>query len=212
MKSIIIENQLLPPISIYSIFVQSKNIIIEKHDNYNKRTYRNRFIINSSTGPQMISIPLKKGKNQLLYKDVKISYDNDWVKNIKKTLKTCYGSAPFFDFIYEDIIQIFEKRYKYLFDMNTEFRNYINDFLEIDTIFDYTQEYKKAYDSKIIDLRDSFLPAHDLKSIVDGKNMSFRSIFEEKENLIKNPSILDLLFNMGKYSFEVLENLPLKVE
>lgn len=195
--NILIENQILSPISVFQIYNQSESIIIERHDNYIKRTYRNRFIILSQNGPLTISIPLKKGKNNNMpFPEVLISYDKSWITPLKNTIKTCYGSAPFFDFFYEDLISIFEQKHKYIFDLNNNLRTYIFSILEIEAKIHFSELFEKI-PSKIdyIDYRDKFTPKTTNTTI---KAIKYPQVFEDKIGFQANVSVLDLLFNTGK--------------
>ena len=205
---LLIENQILSPLNIYSYYIHSEIIYIENHDNYNKRTYRNRFIISSPNGPQMISIPLKKGKNRKIFNEIEISYDTKWISSLKNTLQTSYGSSAFFNYYFSDLMDIFYNKYKYLFELNNRLREYIFDVLEIEVSVVFTDKYIKKPDSSYLDFRDKYFPAIDFNSIT-ARN-TYPSVFDYKFNSIKNPSIIDILFNMGKYSIEILENYPSK--
>ncbi len=199
---VIIENQILSPIEVYSYYKKSSKIIIEQFDNYNKRTYRNRFHILSSSGKQLISIPLKKGKNNNIpFSQVEISYDTDWVSLLTKTLRNCYGSSPYYDYYYDDIISIFSSRYNLLYELNTKLREYIFDIFDLDTPIASSTEYIKNYNNEIVDLRDKILP----KASLDSSNLKlpkYAQVFEDRIGYFDNPSILDLVFNTGRYGIE----------
>jgi hypothetical protein len=47
------------PISQYSEIVNSKEVIFEMEDNFQKQSYRNRCYIYNSNGKQLLNIPLK---------------------------------------------------------------------------------------------------------------------------------------------------------
>ncbi len=201
---VIIENQILSPIEVYSYYKKSKKIIIERFDNYNKRTYRNRFYILSPSGRHLISIPLKKGKNNNIpFSQVKISYDTDWVSLLTKTLRNCYGSSPYFDYYYDDITSIFSTRHQFLYELNTKLREYIFDILDIDVQTAYSSEYIKNYSNEIIDLRDKILPKN-VSSANGQELLKYSQVFEDKIGYFNNPSILDLIFNMGRYGIDYL--------
>ncbi len=201
---VIIENQILSPIEVYSYYKNSSKIIIERFDNYNKRTYRNRFYILSSSGRQLVSIPLKKGKNNNIpFSQVEISYDTDWVSLLTKTLRNCYGSSPYFDYYYDDLISIFGSKYRFLYELNTKLREYIFDILEIDTPIEYSTEYVKNHDNDIIDLRDKILPKASLASN-NHERKKYSQVFEDRIGYFSNPSILDLVFNLGRYGIEYI--------
>ena len=195
---IVIENQILPPVYIWSKFRASSEILIEQFDNYNKRTYRNRFIILSQNGPLSISIPLKKGKNRNTpFTNVQISYDKNWISNIKNTLNTCYNSSPFFEFYIEELLDIFHKKHQFLFQLNNDLRDFVTDILEIDTPVNFTEDYIKKYNSEYLDLRDIYSPVIDLKNESSHYTQKYAQVFEYKTGFFPNASIIDLIFNTG---------------
>lgn len=202
---IVLENQLLSPIDVYKRYFKAEKVLIEQYDNYNKRTYRNRFEILAPNGSQIISIPLEKGKNSKKYKEVIISYDNRWIQRLRNTLKTCYGSAAYFEYFFEDIMNIFDKKNKYLFDLNTELREYLFNIFEIEIPIEYTSSYVVEYQQDVHDLRDFYTPVSNKNIIIEGDMIKYPQVFEANNGFKPNPSILDLLFNMGKYGTELLE-------
>lgn len=203
---LVIENQLLSPIDVFRLYNKSEKVMIEQFDNYNKRTFRNRFEILSPNGPQVISIPLVKGKNNKRFKEVEISYDNRWIQRLRNTIKTCYGSAAYFEYFFEDLMNIFNKKNKFLYDLNTEMREFIFNLLEIEVPIDFTSSYLKKYEKIILDGRDIFSPLVKNNKIIDDEVKKYPQVFEENIGFQPNPSILDLLFNMGKYGIEILES------
>jgi len=194
--NILIENQILSPIPVFQLYNRSDTVYIEKYDNYVKRTYRNRFIVLSQNGPLSISIPLKKGKNNNMpFSKVQISYDKNWISPIKNTLKSCYGSAPFFDFYFEGIISIFNKKHKYIYDLNNELREYILKVLELEINFSFTKSFNKETKNPI-DYRDYYSPKKEMNK--SEQPIKYPQVFEDNIGFHPNLSIVDILFNMGK--------------
>ena len=203
--NLIVENQILSPVYICSKIDKSAGVLIERFDNYNKRTYRNRFIILSQNGPLTISIPLKKGKNRNTpFKEVKISYDKNWISNLKNTIKTCYGSAPYFEFYFDEIMDIFNKKHSYLFDLNNDLRKFVIDTLEIDTLIDFTKEFNLEYSSDFEDIRDKYSPVKDLKNQKNNIISNYPQVFEYKTGFFPNVSIIDAIFNLGRQAQLIL--------
>ncbi|MFT4565424.1 MAG: hypothetical protein ACI9FN_000377, partial [Saprospiraceae bacterium] len=64
MTDFLIESQCLAPVPTYQILRHKDNAIIEVHENYQKRSFRNRFIVAGPNGIEGFTIPLMKGKNQ----------------------------------------------------------------------------------------------------------------------------------------------------
>ncbi|MDG2449869.1 MAG: WbqC family protein, partial [Saprospiraceae bacterium] len=113
------ELQILPPISTFTDGMRNGGLIIEAFENYQKKSLRNRFFLSSSNGRISISIPLQKGKsNQLKIKDVRVSYDENWIKNIHHTLTTVLGRSAFFEHYFDSVMGIFYSHIETLWDLN----------------------------------------------------------------------------------------------
>jgi hypothetical protein len=205
--NILIENQILPPVSVFVEFSKADKIIIEKHDNYQKRTYRNRFAIATPKGKHIISLPLKKGKTRIKYLDVQISYDDLWITTMSNKLKSNYGSSAFFEHYYYQMIEIFNKKNKFLFDLNNELRNFVFNSLGIQNSVGYTHEYLKSYKDDIYDLRNKYTP---LKANYIVTLKPYNQVFEDKAGFLPDLSIIDLLFNTGNYAAMYLVDQPSK--
>ena len=96
MSEPLIESQCLPPIPSLQRFFQKKTVWIEVHENYQKRSFRNRFQLAGPNGVERFSIPLAKGKNQgQQISQVQIAYDDDWIRTLSGMFQTNYGSARF---------------------------------------------------------------------------------------------------------------------
>lgn len=201
---VVIENQIFIPVHVFSEIMKFDNIIIEKCDNYQKRTFRNRFSLVSPQGLVYFSIPLKKGKNSQKFVDVEISYDNDWIRSLANAIRSYYGSSPFFDHYFAKIIEVFEKEENSLFELNNSFRDLVFELLEIEKSVTFTSEYLKQYnDENIIDLREKYLPVK--KTEIYRNLKPYPQVYEDKLGFVANASILDMLFNMGKSSIFYLK-------
>lgn len=201
---VVIENQIFIPVHVFSEIMKFDNIIIEKCDNYQKRTFRNRFSLVSPQGLVYFSIPLKKGKNSQKFVDVEISYDNDWIRSLANAIRSYYSSSPFFDHYFAKIIEVFEKEENSLFELNNSFRGLVFELLEIEKSVTFTSEYLKQYnDENIIDLREKYLPVK--KTEIYRNLKPYPQVYEDKLGFVANASILDMLFNMGKSSIFYLK-------
>ena len=101
---------LLPNIDYLTAFIHAKNILIEKHETYKKQSYRNRYSIAGPNGIQALTVPVdKNGRRNCPIADLKISYDNNWLKLHWKSWETAYNSSPFFLY-YKDDFKKYSKR------------------------------------------------------------------------------------------------------
>ena len=189
------ESQILSPVSIYALYTKASTLYIESCENYQKRSYRNRYFILGANGVIPLSVPLVKGKNQQTpITKVKIAYAEHWVSNHIHTITSAYGSAPYFHHYSSDIFQILNNRYNYLYDLNKTLLAHFVKILTLSLDIIETAEYKSNY-SEICDLRNKF----SIKRIAkDNKSpYYYNQVFEDRFGFVANLSILDALFCLG---------------
>ena len=203
MKNLLIYPTYFPSISHYIALVQAEEITFETEDTYQKQTNRNRMHIYSPNGLQMLNIPLKHSENRQKFKDVKIEYAFDWQKIHFKSLEAAYRTSPFFEYFEDDFRPIFEKKTTFMLDLNFETFEIVNQALGITLPYKKTTEY-------FHDAADY----NDFRSLVNGKKDTtqvepYTQVFNDKHGFINNLSILDLLFNEGRYALDYLKNQQL---
>jgi len=197
-----------PSISHYVAMAQSERIVFEMEDNFQKQTNRNRTYIYSPNGVQLLNIPVKHSKQMhQKTKDIQIETDFDWQKQHFKSLEAAYRSSPFFEYFEDEILPIFEKKHTYLLDLNFETMHIVSKFLRMKFEYDTTTEYFHDVDSK------KFL---DLRSLTNGKKdrsqfETYTQVFDDKHGFLNNLSVLDLLFNEGRYAMDYLKTQKLIV-
>ena len=197
---ILIHPTYFPSISHFVALTQSERITFETADNFQKQTNRNRTYIYSPNGIQLLNIPVKHSKlSHQKTKDIQIENDFEWQKQHFKSLEAAYRSSPFFEYFEDDLRHVFEKKHEFLMDLNFETFEVINASLGIGFDVEKTTEYNhEATDFK------------DFRSLVNGKKDTtqiekYTQVFNEKHGFLNNLSILDLLFNEGRYAVDYLE-------
>ena len=204
--NILIHPTYFPSISHFAAMVQSGNITFEVEDNFQKQTNRNRAYIYSPNGIQLLNIPVKHSKERhQKTKDIKIETDFDWQKQHFKSLEAGYRSSPFFEFFEDDIRPIFEKKYTFLLDLNFEVFTILSKCFRLKLDYTTTTEYFHEVDTTTIT---------DFRGLVNGKKdlsvfQSYTQVFDDKHGFINNLSVLDLLFNEGKYAMDYLKKQEL---
>jgi hypothetical protein len=193
-----------PSISQYAAIVQTDGLVFEKEDNFQKQTNRNRMYIYSPNGIQLLNIPIKHSKTvHQKYKDIKIEPSFNWQKQHFKSLEAAYRTSPFFEYFEDDIAPIFEKQHTFLYDLNIQLFEIVNQCLGITIQPEFTAEYFH----EVSDL-------YDFRYLANGKKDTticepYQQVFAEKHGFINNLSILDLLFNEGRYALEYLKKQSL---
>lgn len=189
-----------PNIETFHTMLSTEEILFETQDYYQKQTYRTRCNIYAANGLFSMNIPIKHQKNIHQYtKDVLIENDFDWQKNHLKTLQNAYRSSPYFEFYENHLIEIYQKKEKYLIEFLFKTIDLSFELLQIQKKYAKTEEYILNYpdDSDFRILSDA-----KTKSAFQGKK--YPQVFESKHGFIPNLSILDLLFNEGPNSVNLL--------
>ena len=200
MNNILIHPTYFPSISHYVAMLKADSVTFEMEDNFQKQTNRNRMYIYSPNGIQMLNIPIKHSKEKhQKYKDVRIENDFGWQKNHFKSLEAAYRTSPFFEYFEDDFRPLFEKRHEFIMDLNMEIFELVNSALGIKIIPEKTTEFFHEVPNFI-----------DLRHLANGKKdttqlETYTQVFHDKHGFINNLSILDLLFNEGRYAVDYLK-------
>jgi hypothetical protein len=205
-NNILLSTAYFPPVQYFSKFLQFERIYIEQFENFSKQTYRNRCEILGANGIIPLVVPVVKGRGKKIkIRDLQISYDTDWQRNHWRTIFSAYNSSPFFEFYKDDISPFFVKRHKYLFDLNQEVLETLCELLELETPTVFTEDFEKVPEDTL-NFREALSPKKQ-KAVPDA-NFSprqYTQVFFEKFGFVPNLSILDLLFNEGPNSYNILE-------
>ncbi len=199
---LLIDLPYLGNISFYKLLIKFKEIRIEKQEFYQKASYRNRCEISGANGRLSLSIPIVGGKDKRqFYKETKISYDHNWIKDHWNSLCSAYRRSPYFEYYEDHFESIYFSNNMLLFDFNIELFKLIIDLLKLNIKVSFTSQFDKVLPSNFIDKRGVFLP-----KIKEHPKISYHQVFEDRNGFIENMSIIDLLFNEGPNSLNILEN------
>ena len=197
---IIIHPTYFPSVSHFVAMAKCDTITFEMEDNFQKQTNRNRTYIYSPNGIQMLNIPVKNSNSKQKTKDVKLETAFDWQKQHFKSLESCYRTSPFFEY-YEDILMpIFTKKHTFLMDLNLETIDVVCKCLQIKKEIHQTIEY--FHEVPLL---------KDFRFLANGKKdtnsyESYTQVFGNKHGFLNNLSILDLLFNEGRFALDYLKS------
>jgi hypothetical protein len=196
-KSIqIADSQYFGSVNYYkNLFIHTNNII-EVYDNYQKMSFRNRCTLAGSNGLIDLSIPVVGGRNKRqLMCEVKIDYSQPWQQQHIKTIKSCYGKSPFFEYFIFDIEKMLKCQYDSLVGLNTELLKWTKRIVKLDNSIAFSTMYQASEAlNDIDDNRSAFMPK-DFQALTD--IIKYTQVFESKIGFQPNLSILDILFCEG---------------
>ncbi|MBP8726643.1 MAG: WbqC family protein [Saprospiraceae bacterium] len=104
---LIIHTCAFPPIHLMALMLHAENTLLDRTENYQKGSARNRYLLGTHQGSQMLSFPLKKGKNQQMpIGRVCIAEGTHWRNQHARALQTAYGKSPFFAYYSEGLFEV----------------------------------------------------------------------------------------------------------
>jgi len=186
------------PIQYYSCLVRYEHVVIERHENYSKQSYRNRCAIYTANGLLDLVVPVtKSGKPKIPVTEVEISYDTLWQKLHFKAIESAYRRSPFYEYYIDELMVFFNCRHRYLYEFNMQIMRTVCGLMKIPFCAQESRGYMKA-DEGIIDLRNRIHPKQNQQHVNLGFDLPhYTQVFAGKWGFKPNLSILDLLFNTG---------------
>ncbi len=204
MKKILIHPSYFPSVSHFVAIAQADLVTFEMEDHFQKQTNRNRMYIYSPNGIQLLNIPVKHSTEpHQKIKEVRLETAFDWQKQHFKSLEAAYRTSPFFEYFEDDIRVVFEKKHTFLMDLNLETMALVSKCLGLEFDYNESEEYFHMVTDKA-----------DYRGLVNGKkDLSifdpYTQVFGDKHGYLNNLSILDLLFNEGRYALDYLKKQTL---
>ncbi|HOY13334.1 MAG TPA: WbqC family protein [Saprospiraceae bacterium] len=190
-----------PSIAHMAYLCNAEKVKIETNENYQKRSCRNRYGIVDHYGTKTLSIPLKKGKNeQLPISKVQISHDENWQIQHLRTIKTAYGKAPYFEYYFDHLSDLFHKNHPTLLEFNNDCLNFFYKHAQMQINLEFTSAYLRNYENGL-DLRTK-IPILDTLPY-------YAQVFEDRLQFIPNASVLDLLFCCGPAAGSYLRSIKI---
>lgn len=193
----------LAPIEYYYYLTQYNHVIEDIHEHFVKQTYRSRCYIIGPNGIQSLSIPLINIKRQQKFKDVKISYAENWQKIHWKSIEAAYRRSPYFEFYEDSFFPFYNNSFKFLIDFNQQLQEKITALLGITPNIQLTEKYQST-DNLIDDYRITFSPKNELARL---KFPEYIQVFNDRNDFAANLSIVDLLFNEGPNSVNYIKSI-----
>lgn len=197
----------------FSAIARASAITFEKHDNYQKQTYRNRTYIATPEGPLLLNIPIKhtskgqRGERERVhqkYSDVQIENNFRWQREHWKSIQIAYRTSPFFEFYEDDLAPLYEKKYTFLMDFNLETFAVLKDLLKLDIPVDFTETYNKTHE-KLVDYRYMAIA----KRAGSFQPLPYIQVQEKHHGFLPNLSVIDLIFNEGTRALDYLKSQKL---
>ena len=204
-SQLVLSTAYFAPIQYYCLLLSDGlDIVIERHENYNKQSYRNRCTVYTANGLLDLVVPVAKSseKSKITVTEVEIAYDMLWQKQHFKAIESAYRRSPFYEYYIDDLTVFFNSRYRYLYEFNMTILRTVCSLIKIPFRALESDSFINPDSKGIIDLRNTIHP----KVNQQFSNIAphYTQVFAEKWGFKVNLSILDLLFNTGPEAKKLL--------
>jgi hypothetical protein len=214
----------LPWCGSISLIDYVDEIVFLDNVQFDKRSWQQRNNIKTNTGVLTLTVPVVS-KNLFHQKisDVKINYSSNFQKKMVKSIIQNYSNTQYFNRYSKKIFSILDYKHEKLIDLNLELMSFVCKTINIDFNYSFSSELNltSSKGDLIIDIckkknANKYVSTYGSKSylkISDFKKNNiklnfFKYLGDEYKQLygkfIENLSILDLLFNIGPNSKEIL--------
>jgi hypothetical protein len=208
MSLFLIDNQYFGCVNWTGLLFNETNIKIEQFDCFEKMSFRNRCVILGGNGPIHLSVPIAGGRNKKqLAKEVRIDNKERWQKQHWRTIVSCYGRSPFFEFYSHSVEKFFLKEYSFLWDLNWDILQWLIKMLKVKHNIGVSDSYEKVFEGDVVDCRNRWMPKNFQQ---ENAGIRYKQVFEDKVGFQPNISILDLLFCEGPNAANLLSQFSYK--
>ena len=216
----------IPWLGYFALMDQVDTFVYLDSVQFDKRSWQQRNRIKNQNGVQLLTIPvISKGLRAQTIKEVQIDKTSNFAAKHIRSISMSYSKTPYFNEYKDDFFSILKNDYKYLSDLTINIILFIKDLLGIKCKFEKSSlmniEGKKA---GLLANICKYLSADTYISPVGSETYLEKSTeFLEKDikikyndyihpmynqpygNFISHLSIIDLLFNEGHNSLNIIQ-------
>ena len=226
MKKISIHQpEYLPWLGFIDKVASVDEVVLLDNVQFEKNNFQNRNKIRTSDGWQWLTVPLKKFRYEQRINEIEISYDQNWqIKNLNK-IKQNYNKTEYFNKYFPEFKKIYRSKPKFLRDLNIELIKFLlekfgihtklyissglldnvgrggtNVNLNISKKLNADVYLSGAFGKDYLDV-PKFEKAGIKVEFQDFQHPVYRQVYEP---FIPNMSSIDLLFNYGPESLQMI--------
>lgn len=199
---LLIDLHYLPCIEYFVHLLHSDTVYLEAHENFQKQSYRNRCVILTANKIDTLTVPVLKSNSKQLIREVEIDYSQPWQKIHWKAIQSAYGKAPYYEYFSEYFEGIYDKKPRFLWDLNMEALTVCLRLLRLEKHLLLTTEYNKEAAIHVKEVLDNRSLIHPKKQ-GEMAEVKYAQVFGRE--FVPNLSIIDLIFNEGPNGTTILK-------
>jgi len=216
----------LPWLGYFELIVKSDIFVLLDDVQFKKKSWQQRNRIKGVNGELWLTVPvLHKGMRFQKIEEALINNSTDWARKHQKSIESSYGKSPFFNEVIPEIRSLYERKWEKLVDLNVALIEFFMQRLRIQTpiLRSSTLEIASTGNLKILDIcrgldgaelydtagADVFIDA--ALFVEAGIRVTYQSYVHPVYSQLHGSfvpflSIVDLLFNMGPRSLEIVRS------
>ena len=200
--NLLIELHYFPCIEYFSQLIQFNTIYLEAHENFQKQSYRNRCKILAANKIDTLTVPVLGSNSKTPIREVEIDYTQSWQRIHWRAIQSAYGKAPYYEYFSDYFKNIYDKKPRFLWDLNLEALTVCLKLLQLEKKMVLTTEYNKGVGFNVKDIVDK-------RSLIHPKNQGetaatkYTQVFGK--DFVNNLSIIDLILNEGPNGVAILK-------
>lgn len=198
----LIDLHFLPSLEYFCALLPHDEIILEKHEHFNKQSFRNRCYIRAANGVERLTIPVTEKSGKVMITDVRVDYTSRWQTNFLRTLDSAYANAPFYEYYKDDLHKEIFSNQKFLFDLNHHLLSMCLKWLKWEKRLTESVSYEKEKISTSVDLRSLISAKKDFSQRKYYHPHSYPQVFGS--TFVPNLSVIDLVFCEGPHAANVI--------
>lgn len=222
-KVAVLQPSYLPWLGFFEQMMSVDTFVLYDDVQYTKNDWRNRNRLKTKDGFLWLTIPVKSSIS-LQIREVRIDYSKHWQEKHRKTIAQLYSKSPYF----EEVSTLFEpfwtNRYEFLLDAIKDSIVLIAEYLNIDTKILFSSDLHVAGDKneKLVNICKILGASHYYSGFAaqnyldiglfkeNGIEVAFQQykhpVYPQMQgDFVSHLSTMDLLFNCGKKSKEIIK-------
>ena len=195
--TVTIESQYFGSIDYFKASIDFTYWRLEQYLRWEKGRNLNRCYLMGPNTPLILSVPLEAGRGQkTLFKDVRISYKEDWRQRHWRSIHDAYRRSPWFEYYAHTLETLFQKRPERLEDWNQKTLEWVLKQLKWEGGIGKTVAFEENPENDQR-LKSEQAPTNEVV-------YTYPQVFEDRHGFVGNLCILDLLFCEGPAARELL--------
>lgn len=166
----------------------NKEVVVDLGEHFVKQSPRNRMLLDGPNGMLTLTFPVAANASKREKAgEVRLYDESRWKRQNWRSIRSCYGSSPYFSHYSDELESLFERKHDFLHAFNRELCELILRWMDYPISFSITDSYVEPgvgdFDART--------------SIPEVITVPYVQVFNDRHPFIDGLSVLDMLFNLG---------------